>query len=412
MRLCVVALLVAIASAAGPQIEVLETAPNGSDLDLRELRNAIDVFPGLFTEAESTIEISQMYMLWYRSESRGAILFSFYDRLIEAARRGVKVRILLDSTTLEGNASPTYGRMRDSLNRFPGIEVRAVDFRPLSQYPECMLHTKYLIIDGRVSVIGSHNWSYSAFTDNRELSLLVRDAMTARQLRHVFETDWLVAKGGFPPVVSGDTVPESGDTIRDLSGDTIPNRGDSGHVPSSGHVRGTLTLVVSSPDRLRDSTLLSTVDALRRITGKARLNLDIEVNSLTTRVDFGDSKRFLLLDSLIRKAAWNTVRVRLLVDKWAYDFEPQLFRSLNNVDNIQVRIIDISDLGPNPGTGSAHAKLVIADAQSALLGSATFSQRQIMECRNVGLLVEDRQPVGQLQKVFERDWNSPYCFKP
>jgi len=171
-------------------------------------------------------------------------------------------------------------------------------------------------------------------------------------------------------------------------------------------------LVVSSPDKLRDSTLLSTTDALRRIIGQARLNLDIEVNSLTTRVDFGDGKRFLLLDSLIRKAAWNTVRVRLLVDKWAYDFEPQLFRNLNNVDNISVRIIDISELGPNPGTGSVHAKLVIADGQRALLGSATFSQRQIMECRNVGLLVEDNRVVGQLQHVFERDWNSSYCFKP
>jgi phosphatidylserine/phosphatidylglycerophosphate/cardiolipin synthase-like enzyme len=100
------------------------------------------------------------------------------------------------------------------------------------------------------------------------------------------------------------------------------------------------------------------------------------------------------------------------VDKWAYDLEPSLFRRLNNTDNIQVRIIDISELGSLPGTGSVHAKLVIADGQRALLGSATFSQRQIMECRNVGLLVEDQKVVGQLQAVFETDWNSRYSFKP
>jgi hypothetical protein len=35
-----------------------------------------------------------------------------------------------------------------------------------------------------------------------------------------------------------------------------------------------------------------------------------------------------------------------------------------------------------------------------------------MECRNVGLLVDDRPAVEQLQRVFERDWNSVYTFKP
>lgn len=389
MRWFLSVLLVSVALASGPRAEVLETAPQGSELDLPGLRNALDVFPDLFASAESLIEISQMYMLWYRPESRGAILFAFYDRLIEAARRGVKVRILLDSTTLESNPSPTYRRMRDSLNRIPGIEVRAVDFRPYSRYPECMLHTKYIIVDASTCVIGSHNWSYSAFADNRELSLLVKDTAIAHELRWVFDTDWLVA------------VREFSDSLRNA----VPRA--SGRSSDS-----LLTLVVTSPFRLSDTTVLSTADALRRTVGQARSKLDIEVNSLTTRIDFGEGKHFLLLDSLLRKVAGKGVSVRLLVDKWAYDVEPQLFRNLEDVNNIEVRVIDISELGPLPGTGTVHAKLVIADGKRALLGSATFSQRQIMECRNVGLLVKDRAVIADLQKVFDKDWNSAYCFRP
>jgi phosphatidylserine/phosphatidylglycerophosphate/cardiolipin synthase-like enzyme len=382
--------------AAPPALEVLETAPLESGLDLREVRNALDVLLVLFDSAHSSIDIAQMYMLYYPPVSRGAALFSLYDALKAAAQRGVKVRILLDSTILEDNPAPTYSRMRDSLSRFPGIEVRACDLRPFSRYSECMMHAKYIVIDGSIAVIGSHNWSYSAFADNRELSLLVRNSGIARTLDRVFATDWLVAHR-----------------------DSI-----APHSPAPTVMPAGLTLVVTAPTRLRDSTLLSTADALRMVFARARTSLDIEVNSLTTRVDFGGAKRFALLDSLLRDAASRRVRVRLLVDRWAYECEPGLFRNLNRVDGIEVRVIDISELGPNPQTGTVHAKLVIADGSRALLGSATFSQRQLLECRNVGLLIEPstqipfetnrqiKQVVAQLQSVFEKDWRSPYCFAP
>jgi phosphatidylserine/phosphatidylglycerophosphate/cardiolipin synthase-like enzyme len=378
-------------------IEVLETAPLGSRLDLPDLRNALDVLPGLFARAESTIEISQMYMLYYRPESQGRILFLLYDALIAAAQRGVRVRILLDSTTLEANSGPTYQKMRDSLARVGGIEVRACDPRPYSEYPECMLHAKYIVVDRRLTVIGSHNWSFSAFADNRELSLLVRDTTIARQLQGVFETDWNTRAG--LAQVSG---PRSQVLRSETPNLELPTRSS----------RSGVVLVVTSPAKLRDSTLLSTTDALRRVFGKARSSLDLEVNSLTTRADFGDAKQFTLLDSLLRAAADRGVRIRLLVDCWAYDCEPDLFRRLNQVDRIRVRVIDISELGPNPKTGTVHAKMVVADRAIILIGSATFSQRQLLECRNVGLLVERRDIAAQLEMVFDTDWNSKSCFRP
>jgi phosphatidylserine/phosphatidylglycerophosphate/cardiolipin synthase-like enzyme len=367
-------------------IQVLETAPLETELDSRDIRNAIDVLPGLIAEADSSIDLAQFYLLYYEPDSRGAILFSLYDALIAAARRGVTVRVLLDSTILEQNRGRLYSRMRDSLSRVPGIAVRASDLRPLSRTRECQMHAKYLVIDSRVSVIGSHNWSYSAFCDNRELSLLIRDTAIARDLTLVFETDWRVA--------ARDSTEHA--AVR-------PSERQSTALPA---------LVVTSPHDLSDSSRLSTISALKRLFSSARSSIDLAVNSITLRTDFGSAPRYGFIDSLIRDAARREVRVRLLVDRWSADREPRLLRTLNNIDHVQVRVIDIADIGPNPRTGTAHAKLVIADRAHALVGSATLSQRQLLECRNVGLLTDDSHAVKTLQSVFDRDWNSQYTSQP
>lgn len=367
---------------SAPEYQVIETAPLESELDLREVANARDVLPGLFAQAESSIAIATMYLLWYPAESRGRQLFVLYDELIAAARRGVKVRILLDSTTLEANRTPTYQRMRESLNQIPGITVRALDLRPYSRYAGCLLHAKYIVIDNRIAVIGSHNWSYGAFADNRELSLLIRDTAVTRQLSQLFEQDWQLA------------ATHQAEPLQ-------PTAGAAG-----------AELVVTAPSGLSAVPLLSTREALARLCSSAQKGLVIEVNSLTSRADFGSESEFRWTESLLTATADRGVRIRLLVDKWAYEQEPELLRRLNRQPNLAVRVIDIAPSGPNPRTGTVHCKLVIADERRALLTSATLSQRQLLECRNVGVMIEQPGVVRQLQQIFDTDWSSPYTFRP
>ncbi|MBN2537811.1 hypothetical protein JXB37_05995 [candidate division WOR-3 bacterium] len=362
---------------ADPAVRVVETGPPGSDLDSPDIPEAIEVLPALFAEAESTVDIAQMYMLYYPPTSRGALLYRLYDAIAAAASRGVRVRVLLDSTVLEVNPGKTHTRMPAMLEELPGVEARACDLRPFSDYSDCMMHAKYLVVDGRVAFVGSHNWSYGAMADNRELSLEVRDAMLAGDLARVFETDWRAA--------GGDTAAVSPGPARE---------------PGCG-------LVEVAPARLRFGRpdLLA---ALCELANSARRSLDIEVNSLSTRVDFGPDDRFLAVDSLLRQAAGRGARVRLLVDRWACDHEPGLFLGFDSLDGIEVRVADIRRAGPNPDAGTAHGKLVIADGREALVGTATLSQRQLVECRNVGVRVNDEETVRRLAGFFERGWNSSW----
>ena len=51
-------------------------------------------------------------------------------------------------------------------------------------------HTKGMVVDGERVLIGSHNWSGSGVTLNRDASLLFDDAEVAKYYRDAFELDW------------------------------------------------------------------------------------------------------------------------------------------------------------------------------------------------------------------------------
>ncbi len=389
-------LLLALALAP---VEVVETAPEGSGLGDAQVADAIDVLPGLFNSARSSIDLAQMYLLYYPPHSKGRALYPLYDALIAAAQRGVRVRIIVDSVTLEESPNETYHRMPRELGNVPGIEVRSVDLRPHSDYPGCLMHAKYCLIDGAVALVGSHNWSFGAFRDNREISVVVRDTAFGRELGKVFETDWNA-------------------TANDQSGVANVETGQADGVKSrkpkakSQNFDGVARLVLTSPAGLRDTMQLSTAAALAVVCAAAESTLDVAGNSISDRVDFGADKRFGLVESLLGAAAGRGVRVRLLADKWALEHDATLLRRLDSVPNLSVRVIDIARAGANPRAGTMHSKLVIADRKLAMVGSATLSQRQVLECRNVGAVIADSAAISKLERLFERDWFSTYARAP
>ena len=385
-------LLLALALAP---VEVVETAPGGSGLGDAQVADAIEVLPRLFNSAQQSIDLAQMYLLYYPPHSKGRALYPLYDALIAAAQRGVRVRIIVDSVTLEGNESETYQRMPRELGSVPGITVRAVDLRLRSDYPGCLMHAKYCVVDGSVALVGSHNWSFGAFQDNREVSVVVRDSAFGRELAAVFETDW-----------------RSAANPNDETRMTEPKPRTQPLVPSPSPLVPAARLVVTSPAGLRDSAQLSTAAALAVVCAAAESTLDVEVNSISDRVEFGESKRFGLVESLFAATARRGVRVRLLADKWALEHDAALLRRLDSTTNLAVRVIDITQAGPNPGAGTMHSKLVIADRKLAMVGSATLSQRQVLECRNVGALLADSASIAALEGIFEQDWFSTYSRAP
>jgi cardiolipin synthase len=101
---------------------------------------------------------------------------------LEKARlRGVKIRMLGEGTVTDAmpvKHASRYG-FQDLLNQ--GIEIY--------EYQPTMMHTKAMIVDGVVSLIGSANFGNRSFELNDELTIAVFDRDLAARLTADFNTD-------------------------------------------------------------------------------------------------------------------------------------------------------------------------------------------------------------------------------
>jgi phosphatidylserine/phosphatidylglycerophosphate/cardiolipin synthase-like enzyme len=156
-----------------------------------------DALLGLLGSATETLEVEAFFV----SRAWGADPNPYLEAAIDAARHGVRVRILLDGTwyNVEGD-DPVDND--DTLAYVNGIarrealplEAKIADAgsRGLSK-----VHTKGVLVDGRVAFVSSLNWNRNAATNNREVGLIVEGAEIVEPFRAAFERDW--SDGGRPP---------------------------------------------------------------------------------------------------------------------------------------------------------------------------------------------------------------------
>lgn len=104
------------------------------------------------------------------------------EALIEAAARGVKVRVMIPDTAASDSPLVQHASHHHYGTLLRG-GVRLFDYRPT------LLHQKVFTIDHCWSVIGSTNFDDRSFEINDEVSMMVFDEGVARQLEEIFETD-------------------------------------------------------------------------------------------------------------------------------------------------------------------------------------------------------------------------------
>ena len=130
-----------------------------------------EVLMALVGGAEKSVDV-MMYVFSY-SPLKAA--------LIDAANRGVVVRVILDR------------QIETNLLTAQDLALSGVDVRWASvEYAST--HAKLLIADAKTVFVGSQNWSRHAMVLNREAGALIRDVKTALDYAAVFESDWRKAK--------------------------------------------------------------------------------------------------------------------------------------------------------------------------------------------------------------------------
>lgn len=104
------------------------------------------------------------------------------EALERAKLRGVDIRIIIERNVLSGQNDQTYRELAAK-----GFNVRYAS----ATYQ--LTHSKFIIVDGKAVLVGSHNLSNSALYENREASVIILDAATVAAFADVFAVDWSIA---------------------------------------------------------------------------------------------------------------------------------------------------------------------------------------------------------------------------
>lgn len=127
--------------------------------------------------ARQSIDIESPYLITDESS---------YWSIEQARRRGVRVRLLVEGDKTDAKAVKYASRGNYESLLELGVEI--------AEYQPTMLHTKAMVVDGLLSIVGSSNFDNRSLELNDELNVAVFDRALASRLLQDFEMDLAKSK--------------------------------------------------------------------------------------------------------------------------------------------------------------------------------------------------------------------------
>jgi phosphatidylserine/phosphatidylglycerophosphate/cardiolipin synthase-like enzyme len=299
------------------------------------------------------------------------------DALVAAAERGVRVRVLVEGGPVGGLAR-REARVLDRLVD-AGVAVRLVG-GPRQRYE--FHHPKYAVADDR-AVMLTENWKPGGVGGHasRGWGAVVRDAGVADALAGTFRADFRARDArpwsGVRPEPS-ELQPSS------PANETYPTR----FPPRSVAVERTRVLV--APDNAERSVVAS-IDAADE---------SVRVLQMTA-----GGPRQPFVRALVR-AARRGVRVRVLLSGAWYAREENraVARALNERAASEGLDLEARLAEPRGRYGKVHAKGLVVDRETVLLGSLNWNNHSARQNREVVLALRSDGAAGYFARVFRADW--------
>ena len=156
--------------------------------------NALDVYSAWFSRANNSIDVQNQYLKMFDSCSGttvaekvacwGSDSSPLVRGLVDAHNRGVTVRVQINEDSDSDHVTKYFQSIGIQV-RWMGSSISNPDGDYLST-----THNKIVIIDGKVTILSSINFSENAFTNNREAGVVVQSATVANYYLSVFNNDW------------------------------------------------------------------------------------------------------------------------------------------------------------------------------------------------------------------------------
>jgi cardiolipin synthase A/B len=323
------------------------------------LENGDAIFPSMLDaigEAQHRISFESFIY------SKGEIANRFTAALTKAARRGVRVRIVLDSIGSVDLPKSTVEELTTA-----GVEV--VWFNPLASWSieevNYRTHRKVLVVDGAVAFTGgvgvADHWRGNARTEEEWRDTQFRlTGPAVRAIEASFYENWLESGGREAPALDPPRPPRS---------------------------TGARSLVVWS----NPMSGVSNVKLLYLLSiAGARQSVDIQ-------------SPYFVLDSstldALTVARTRGVQVRILTEGDKTDTKSVKAASRSAYDDLLAAGYEIHEYQPT----MMHVKAVVIDRRWSLVGSANFDNRSFELNDEITIAVDDPALADALTSAFERD---------
>jgi putative cardiolipin synthase len=385
----------------------------------------------LFDLAQKSIDVQ--YYLWH-GDASGVLLL---ERLIRAADRGVRVRLLIDDTKFLGTRWAL-----STINLHPNIEVRT--FNPLvsqkiigfSRALEFIIHldrlnhrmhNKLMVADNVAAIVGGRNIGDEYFglhkhTNFRDMDLLAIGPVV-RDISKSFDLYWN-SKWAYPPEAISTVHPARKDLIRlkkkinkkihknqnILAGfGTKPRDWDNLISNLAGHVIwAKASVLYDQPPTKKGSQPTQMAQVIGRLAQLAQNDIFIispyfipntsDLETFRERVENGVKIRVLTnslasTDVVIANTAYKRYRKKLIeagIELYEFRADAASYK-LHTTPPVRSKWLCL------------HAKVIIYDWAKVYVGTMNLDPRSTIQNTEMGLLVESPRLAAQLQAAFEYD---------
>jgi cardiolipin synthase len=330
------------------------------DNEMTLLKNGVEIFPALFEAMAAARESIHFSTFIYES---GRVPDRFADALSAAARRGIDVRVVLDSRGSKTIRPELIAKMREA-----GSKVRW--FRPIQWFNWAKYnhrsHRKLLIVDGRLAFTGgvgiADEWDGNGDSPAHWRDTHVRIAGPAvAVVQAAFVDTWNEATGELP-------IGERVFPILARAGSVVICAIQSNPTNATSDARRSMAALIAGSSRrlwISNAYFIPTRPFVKALSAAKARGVDVKILMPGPYHD----------QPAVRRASRRTWRALLRGQVELYEFQPTMI----------------------------HTKTLVVDSAVTSIGSINFDPRSFALNAEFGVVVLDKQIAVRMEEAFISD---------
>jgi cardiolipin synthase A/B len=322
------------------------------------LKNGDEIFPAMTREIRAAHSSVNLESYIFQPDAAGR---QFADAMMEAARRGVEVRLLIDAY------GGKLGDLEEPLKQ-AGVKVR--EYRPIRLFSIYKIgkrtHRKLLIVDGKIGYTGGlgidKRWLGDARTTEEWRDTQVRvEGPVVAQLQAIFTEDWTYTTGEilagdpfFPKIAPAGTIEAEAVKV---------SRGDASSLPKMLYYMA--IQAARKTIRIQNAYFLPDNQTREALIRAVKRGVDVQVMVPGTHIDLP----MVRLSSRLHYGPLLEAGVKI------YEYQPTML----------------------------HNKVFTVDGIFSTIGSINFDQRSMGKNAEESLAFYDRDFTGKIEEMFNDD---------